>query len=540
MTISFATFFTKAGKAFFAGNTINTALATTIHDEVEDFVQEFGSTDIEISQCVDGVASALTSFQAGGSSFSSTALAAPLEEYLVQLVRADNPQLDQSISTALAELIRQMQDNAASLDASTPSITPSYDAGNAGDGVVVTTVQRGDGKVNEHILAEDIQCQASDATSFNCSGEEAATDPLAVHWPLGSGAAASLVSYQGSAGSYVSNGTFETGQTSQDDMPDDWIVSVGTIGTTIKLTDVEVQTVTISGTPTGGWYTLSFTDALGKVQMTEPIGYDADAATVQSALRSLAALGSVSVSTAGVSPDYVHSVTFTAVPAPAQLTSSVTMLTGGAPAIAHATTVAAPAYVLRGARTLELDSDGAELTTIQVPVSLQGATNYAACLFACVDVVPAAGVVTVDLVDGIGGAVVADDQAVANSYTFTGVGLTTSFVAQTAVFRTPTTLPTNVYFRIRITTAVSNTTSVFLDDAQLVPMSQLYTGGPFATIFSGVLPWQVKDRITLAVANDRAGALHEWMNRVFSLRESDLLLPSNNAGAETIADTLIA
>lgn len=537
MTISFSTFFTKAGKAFFAGNTIHTAVKTTVFDEVEDFVQEFASTNIEISRCVDGLYDAALDLQDAGTALVEAAVATPVIDYLVQTVKDDNRQADDNAITALKELIKQMKGASDSVDASTPAASVSYGGSNVGNGVCVTSIKRPDGKVNEHILAESIEGIASDDTfDFAGEGDE---DILSCEWPKGSGCTASLTSMTGSD-SLISNGTFETENTYEDDLPDDWVASVATIGTTLKMTNVEIQTVIISGTPTGGWYTLSFTDSGTKVQTTQPIAYNGTSSDVQSALRELIGLGSVTVSSTGTTPNYTHSVTFTDVKSPAQLTSTATYLTGGTPAIAHATSTASGAYVLRGARTLEFDSNGSEKTTIQVPVTLTATTQYAMCLWCCVDSAPAAGVVTVDLVDGIGGTVVNDDAGTANSYTIDATALTTSWAAKTGVFRTPTNLPDNLFLRIRITTDVSNTSSVFFDDATLVEMTELYTGGVYAAVFTGPTEWVTDDTITLAVTNDRAGALHEWMNRVFDMRENDLLLPSNSAGGETINDSLIA
>ena len=47
------------------------------------------------------------------------------------------------------------------------------------------------------------------------------------------------------------------------------------------------------------------------------------------------------------------------------------------------------------------------------------------------------------------------------------------------------------------------------------------------------------DDVQLTVSNDRAGEIHEWLDRLFNLRTSRKLLPSDNAGLETIDDALI-
>lgn len=98
----------------------------------------------------------------------------------------------------------------------------------------------------------------------------------------------------------------------------------------------EVQTVTITGTPTGGTFTLTFSG-----QTTAGIAYNAAAAAVQSALEALSNLapGDVVV-TGGPGPGTPWVVTFTVaqgnVP---QMTASGSGLTGGSsPAVAVTTT----------------------------------------------------------------------------------------------------------------------------------------------------------------------------------------------------------
>lgn len=107
-------------------------------------------------------------------------------------------------------------------------------------------------------------------------------------------------------------------------------------------------------------------------------------------------------------------------------------------------------------------------------------------------------------------------------------------------FRTPSVLPPTTYLRIRTVTPLSSGTRAYLDEVCLAPMTELYAGGPSIAAFAGRTNWSVNDRATITVTNDRAGTLHEWANRMFSLRENHLLLPTNVAGNETIADSLVA
>lgn len=91
------------------------------------------------------------------------------------------------------------------------------------------------------------------------------------------------------------------------------------------------QTVAITGTPTGGTFTLTFTDPSdGSAQTTETIAYNAAAAAVTSALEGLAGIGSGDVTVTGNNPTFT--VTFGGALANttiAALTASGSGLTGG-------------------------------------------------------------------------------------------------------------------------------------------------------------------------------------------------------------------
>ena len=108
--------------------------------------------------------------------------------------------------------------------------------------------------------------------------------------------------------------------------------------TTSTTTIASVQVVTITGTPTGGTYTLSYDS-----KVTAAIAYNANQATVQAALRLIPGLENVTVVTTGTTPNFVHTITLTG--AAATLAASVpsTLVvadstTGGTHAIAVTTT----------------------------------------------------------------------------------------------------------------------------------------------------------------------------------------------------------
>jgi len=97
--------------------------------------------------------------------------------------------------------------------------------------------------------------------------------------------------------------------------------------------------------------------------------------------------------------------------------------------------------------------------TLGVPLP---STSYAVQFWAKCDVVPAAGVLTVDLIDGSGN-VVNDDQGTANTESFTLSGFTTSFASKSTVFRLPKLVPSTLKIRLRMSTALSTGSNLFVD-----------------------------------------------------------------------------
>lgn len=108
-------------------------------------------------------------------------------------------------------------------------------------------------------------------------------------------------------------------------------------GTGSALGTNEVQTVTITGTPTGGTFTLTF-----KAQTTAAIAYNATAAAVQSALEALSTIGAGNVTAAGgplpgtaVNVTFVGNLGNTNV---TQMTATSSLTGGTSPAVTVTTT----------------------------------------------------------------------------------------------------------------------------------------------------------------------------------------------------------
>jgi len=544
MTINFNTLFANLGKAFYAQELVNTARGTTIVPEVKDFIDQYGSSSLELKKAVAGVEPGLRSMQNGMTS-QMTALRTAAQNVIIETVDADATLERRDITNALVELIRQMVANNEDVDASTAAVTPSAITGN-GDGVLVASAKRADGKNAQNALAETINLECTADTSpetatFTARGEVRVTDALSHDWPGGSGISRSIRAID-AGNSLLENGTFEDA-TVRANSPDGWIVSIGTVGTTLKITALEVQTITVTGPPTAGLYVINVTNAASKVQSTTPLAYNASGSEVQAALNALAGFEDVEVATTGTTPNFTHTITFTGVAGNLATVSVTNGTTGGTFTPAQVTAGSANSY--KG-KALEFDSDGSQNTSIECPVALEPLKQYAFNCWMKADVVPAAGTIAVELLDGIGGSVITDQSGESNGLTISCTALTTSFVAKNVTFRTPRVLPAVVYLSIRIDTDISAGSSVFIDHAALDEMTQLYPDGPSVAIFSGASGFRkgvgqvVGDYFTLAVTNDRAGKFQEHFARNFDMRSKGLLLPSVTDASETQADTLIA
>lgn len=517
--------FTRIGAALQALDDANLSEGTTIPNDIAAVLEELPPDSTSLA--IQAIGAQLSASGRGGGT-TQAAVQRFVRDLIIEQVIEDNPQPSRDLTLCLQELIRQMIDQAETVENSTPSVTVTAGSANVGDGIVIASTKRGDGLVNENMFAEDIVLRATTSgTAFTAQGELAVANKLSPDWPAGSGTTASVPVTDALSDGLLNNGSFETDDDIAD-APDGWDTPLATIGTTLKVTDVEVQTVAISGTPASGSYTLTYTDADGRVQITERLAYNATSTAVQTALRALEGLELVTVSQTGTTPNFTHTITFTGVKGNVtQLTSTSNLNTGS---IAHNTTTTGNTNTYAGGRSLEFASNGSQLTSIQQKVEVLALTQYAFNCFMKVSAVPSAGVMRVSLWDGE--VVINDEQGNANSLTIDCTALTTSFAAQNAFFRLPKNLPPIVYLRIEITTAVDNAKSVYLDHAALVQCTKMYDGGPEAASFAGATAFIVgnaqndADNITLTVGNDYAGEIQLAFERLLDMNSKALLLPS--------------
>lgn len=541
MAINISTLFTQLGKLFRDQEVVNTFRASTT--SISDVYTQFDGTSINVRRALANFQNADTARQ-GSLSASIQSSRVVAQQLMIETVSDDVVLPRKTLELALAELIRQMTTAGDDVDESTTSASVGSISGSSNVATVACMVDER-GKTLQYCYDEAIRVECSAAgslaaTSFEITGEPLISDTLSHLWPGGSGVSRTIAAST-PATSLLLNSGFDD----EDDLanaPDDWYISVGTVGTTVKMTDYEIQTIAVSGSPSAGTYRISWANAAGKVQVTESLAYDAEGTTVQDALNSLVGLEEVTVVTTGTTPNYTHTITFTGTAGNVAQFTIINNTTGGT--ITPGTTTAGSANAFTG-KAMEFDSDGSQLTTLNQAVVLSPLTRYAFSIRMLADVVPAAGVITFDLVDGIGGSVVADEAATNISSTVTCSALTTSFAARSFTFTTPQTLPPIIYFRIRISTGVSAGTSIYLDHACLTAMTELYAGGPCVAIFGGnVLPEAKNgtsdgDYLTLTIANNYAGEFQSYFERNFQMAAKRLRLPSDAGGTETINDSLI-
>lgn len=195
----------------------------------------------------------------------------------------------------------------------------------------------------------------------------------------------------------------------------------------------------------------------------------------------------------------------------------------------------------KGAKALKIAGDGSTLSAFSqtlVNSSLTAKTPYAINFWAKVGSAPAAGVLTVDLYDGT--SVITDEAGTANSFTVDLTTLGTSYVPVNHVFRLSEPLPATVKLRLRLTTALSNSKAVYIDQMTFQPMQQLYSGGPYVALASGSTNWSLDDTLFITVTNDYAGQIQTGFWRVFNMPSLGLILPSKSDASENVPDSFIS
>lgn len=177
-------------------------------------------------------------------------------------------------------------------------------------------------------------------------------------------------------------------------------------------------------------------------------------------------------------------------------------------------------------------------------ISLSPQTIYAVNLFMRTGAVaPGAGVLTIDLVDG-DNIVLLDEANTPNSFTIDLTTLDTNWESFTGTFRTPIIMPSELYFRLRLTTPLTPAISIYLDKMSLGLMFQTYPSGPYFSVHSGSVPFVIQDYGLSTITNNRGagGTLNTFQTALARMLnpyilQNGILFPSSST--PTIDDSLI-
>lgn len=207
------------------------------------------------------------------------------------------------------------------------------------------------------------------------------------------------------------------------------------------------------------------------------------------------------------------------------------------------TTIFSVSTPARGVRALEFRGNaGLTLTKIKQTFGsasgtlarLKPHTRYAISFWARRNGAVADGVVRVSVQDGSGSIIGSSNVSVTIS------GLTTSYALTTLVFTTPYDVPTTHELVVELTTALTDTTSLYVDDLCVTEMYQAQPGSFYFLIIAGPVDFVIDDRWSIPVVNNNEGAFVRYFDLAFQMKEKGLLLPSAGGGAETIDDALIS
>jgi len=117
--------------------------------------------------------------------------------------------------------------------------------------------------------------------------------------------------------------------------------------------------------------------------------------------------------------------------------------------------------------------------------------------------------------------------------------LTTSWALVTATIFAPRVIPTETYLVVETTAGVA-TAAMYIDEVIVAEMVQLAPGSQYLAIISGSTDYNSDDNFSYTFTNTGNGAFAVALDRLFGMYDLGLCLPDATAGAETIADSLIA
>lgn len=206
-----------------------------------------------------------------------------------------------------------------------------------------------------------------------------------------------------------------------------------------------------------------------------------------------------------------------------------------------------------GAYSLGYVGDSSSLTSVYQPFNttpsttlgsggtlavLTPSTVYAVNFWMRVNTTPAAGALKISLCNS-SGTVITNAAGSNNAFITSLTSLSTSWVNVQGFFQTPVVLPSgNPRVYIALSTALSTSTTLYIDRFAMTPAQQLYGfGSPYVAVFSGSIPLVLNDTWTVGITNN-FGVVAEWLERTFGMKSLGVFLPSTSSNP-TISDGLV-
>lgn len=184
--------------------------------------------------------------------------------------------------------------------------------------------------------------------------------------------------------------------------------------------------------------------------------------------------------------------------------------------------------VYHGGKCLRFDGDGTQASIeIKLPIANAIVTANKRYLVSCWikgTATIAAGAVLISF-EGTGYTAGSDKIAIAAGDIPTSYALYHFFVTM------PETIPSDFRVVVRWSGTPTAAKKLWIDDLACAPVT--YGAGVGMAIVRGSVPFVRGDRFTFTLANDEAGTFQKYFRQAFGVQ-----LPSDVAGAETIADTL--
>jgi hypothetical protein len=498
----------------------------------------------------------LSGLQESCESFSSSVLAL-CQAVIISTAERTTGKEELSLTDALRVHFAMFK--SSGLYAATPTlgyaISPS--SANTGDIVVAASLLNGYGRPAYFAYAEDFTVVSSNASSavstestvtsvsltFASNTPAVATSDAT--WPQGSGASVAVTA--SASNNILTNGSFDdVAEMISSPCPNGWFLASGTLGTDVKLTNVPVQQIAMTGTYTPGtnlsvlgFWQIKHKAINGNTYITDRLAVGAAAAVVQSALRQLPGLDEVTVTSTFGDTSATYAVTFSGYrgspellavvpPADAAVTFAVTATETGSVATYSTRAVQLPFGATEGTALCQLVSLGRDTVYFfSAKVRAVGTIT--------------AGEIVIDISDGIDGAAAEDSSGNAASHSIDASQVSIS-QHDTVVFsfRVSPLHEGPLYARIRVKSNIVATNAaaadgIYIDEASIVAGTQLYAGGPCVVGIFGKDPPSGTNTWTLSVTNNREGRLLDTLNRACDLVSLGVLPPTS--GTTAIAES---